>query len=182
MGRRRRRARRQAALNDVLEYIEKRYTPPGGFQKVPHHEDAKKCLAAARDAAMRGYEVAMQQSAMGNYDPDVYNQVYDRGVQFGVQQGRALAQKQFAEERQKLLAQAHQKAIASQAQLEKARFFGYQQGLRAGMAMNQPPPQPSAVGQKEFMEKVFEQCRVVGESNPNMEPAMAALKHRLKKI
>lgn len=183
MRRRRRRARRKAALNDVLEYIERQYTPKGGFQKIPQHEDAKKCLAAARDAALRGYEIGMQQAAMGNYDQGIYNQIYDRGVQHGVERGREEAFRNFEAERRKLIAQAKRKALPSQQELERARFFGYQQGLQAGMSMQkQPPPQAPGPSQKDFMDKVLAECRTIGESNPNMEPAMKALKHRLKKI
>ena len=40
---------------------------------------------------------------------------------------------------------------------------------------------PTAVRGK-IMDQVLQECRVIGESNPQMNPAMNALRHRLKKI
>jgi len=68
--------------------------------------------------------------------------------------------------------------------LEKARLEGFQAGVQAGSASAQasgPRLNETEVRQR-LMDQVYEQCRVIEESNPNMKPGISAAKKLFKKI
>jgi len=68
--------------------------------------------------------------------------------------------------------------------VEKARLQGFQAGVAAGSASAQAstPRVNEADIRKQVMDQVYEQCRVVEESNPNMKPGISAVKKMFRKI
>lgn len=66
----------------------------------------------------------------------------------------------------------------TQSQLDAAVQRAYQQGFSAGQQLVSKP----TVDKQQLMDKVYDECRVIEESNPTMKPAITALRHRLKKV
>lgn len=70
----------------------------------------------------------------------------------------------------------------------KGHNTGYRLGVQAGQAQGQAqrPAQPATKVTDELrqmmIDKVMDECRVIGESNPQMEAGMKAVRHRIKKI
>ena len=88
---------------------------------------------------------------------------YEQGLAAGMQAARANSQNG---------------AQFTYADLERARRRGFDEGR---MTPAGQPVDASAL-QKQIMDKVMDECRVISESNPNMSPGINALKHRIKKI
>jgi len=84
-----------------------------------------------------------------------------------------------------------------QQQLDEAMEMGRSEGFRSGLQLAQarentrerPQERPreraraqAPASRNSILEQVEAQCRIIAESNPNMKPAINALRHRLKKI
>jgi hypothetical protein len=112
------------------------------------------------------------------------NAAYDQGYQEASRHG--------ANERNRLQAEINrtQRMLGagpqgpSQHDLEQARLQGYNAGMNAGRTMAttaQGPTVNENQMRQRIMDDVEREMNVVGESNPNMKPAMNALGHLLKK-
>lgn len=88
--------------------------------------------------------------------------------------------------------QMHRQIVEDMAARQRESF---QKGFRAGQAQARPqarartherprtpPSPPPSSGSRAILEQVEAQCRIIAESNPGMEPAINALRHRLKKL
>lgn len=104
---------------------------------------------------------------------DGYVQGYEQARQELEQQAYRLAETMTAEQI------AHVRA--QQAVRESQSFQrGYAQGLAHGRSET-PAAAPNPAGHVN-VDAVLNECHVIGESNPQMKPAMNALRHRLKKL
>lgn len=147
----------------------------------------------AKDAAERSYQIAKQElESQGALTPAT-SQELDESFQRGYQ----IASQQYAQDRARMeheLNRVSNMLAVRSAQveyrqdpmaLERARLAGYSAGVQAGRAMATPAPAPTPSPGKtraEFMADVIRETEVIGQSNPNMKPAMNALLHRVKKI
>lgn len=162
-------------LEDLYREIEKMHEPPKGWCDIPHcrHcELAEQKIQAAKDAAARAYSVAEYE---GQIDDGVLDDAYRQGVRDGLNKGRKEA-----------TAIAHRWANdAAHRAAQAAKNHWYQRGLQDGRASASSQVQQvkvdDAAMRKKFFEEALEDCRVIGESNPQMQPAANALRHRLKK-
>lgn len=166
-------ANHQKQLQKLYLEIEQHYMPNKGWC------DAEWCTAcaraelqveAAKEAAAKGFSLNQPTKAVQPADRAVQRQIFERGYD----KGRDVA-----------LQEAHQWAAQSAQRAEvAAKSKWYQKGLREGRQMAQlarASADPKAARGK-LMDQVLQECRVIGESNPQMNPAMNALRHRLKKI
>lgn len=167
--------RNQRDLQRLFREIEDHYEPKNGWC------DAVGCTAcemaamqveAAKDAARQGF-MLNQGDKRRQLSGEARKRIFERGFD----RGRNVA-----------LQEAHQWAAQSAHRAEEAaKNKWYQKGLREGREMarrTMPKPaqaDPTAV-RKKMMDQVLAECRVIGESNPQMNPAMNALRHRLKKL
>jgi hypothetical protein len=146
----------------------------------------------AKDAAERSYQVAMQEvEGRGDLTPateEALNEQFQRGYQTASQQyaqDRARMEQELNRVSNMLAVRSAQVEYRQDPMaLERARLAGYTAGVQAGRAMSPPPPAaPNPVKTRaDFMAEVLRETEVIGQSNPNMEPAMNALRHRMKKI
>jgi len=131
--------------------------------------------------------------------PEVEERIYQRGfhdanLQHVAERAR-WQQERAALERQKALEgqfSQHDIDTARQASYNqgytKGHNTGYRLGIQAGQAQarTQNPQQPATRVTDEvrqmMIDKVMDECRVIGESNPQMEAGMKAVRHRIKKI
>jgi hypothetical protein len=160
-------------LQQLFLEIEKHYTPEQGWCDHPECEPcaiAEDKILIAKEAARYGYTVrpaqTQDQPTRVQSNPAVQRRIFERGYD----KGRSVA-----------LQEAHQWAAQSAQKAEAAaRNKWYQQGLREGR--EQAPVRTASVDRKALIDEVLMECRVIGESNPQMNPAMNALRHRLKKL
>lgn len=131
--------------------------------------------------------------------PETEERIYQRGfhdanLQHVAERAR-WQQERAALERQKALQgefSKHDMDTARQASYNqgytKGHNTGYRLGIQAGQAQGraQKPAQPAARVTDEvrqmMIDRVMDECRVIGESNPQMEAGMKAVRHRIKKI
>ena len=165
-------ASHQKQLQKLYSEIEQHYMPNQGWCDVEWCTACARAelqVEAAKEAATKGFSLN-QPAALKAADQAVQRQIFERGYD----KGRNIA-----------LQEAHQWAAQSAQRAEvAAKSKWYQKGLREGRQMAQlatTTGDPQAARGK-LMESVLQECRVIGESNPQMNPAMNALRHRLKKI
>lgn len=151
-------------------------------------------------AITRQYEHAQQQNQPYPYlTPEAEERIYQRGfhdanLQHVAERAR-WQQERAALERQKAIGgefSREQMDTARQASYNqgytKGHNTGYRLGVQAGQAQArvQKPQQPATKVTDELrqmmIDKVMDECRVIGESNPQMEAGMKAVRHRIKKI
>lgn len=189
-----RRVNRRDALEEIFEWIEGTNSPSCGWCGHPRCfecQAAHQRIRLAKSSAERAYEVGKRSNGhASNPEPRAHHQPYE--LESAYQTGYQEASHHHAAERARMQAEiAHvsRQLGAGRApdpvMLEQARMQGYVAGVNAGRAMHQPMPQAAASNPAEIRRKVIEDvlndCNVIGESNPNMKPAMAALRHRVKK-
>jgi len=159
-------------LEPLFAEIERHYTPKRGWcqdELCVECASAEEKILIAKEAARNGY---ISREVEAEVDPVAIRRVFERGYDKG---------------RQIALQEAHRWAAQSAERAEvAARNKWYQQGLREGRASAvktaAPSPVDRAAVRREQMDEVLQECRVIGESNPGMNPAMNALRHRLKKL
>ncbi len=159
-------------LQELYWEIEQHYAPDQGWCDAPACtacDSAELQVKAAKEAARKGF-LLNKPPDQKSVDPSSQRQIFERGYD----KGRNVA-----------LQEAHQWAAQSAQRAEMAaKSTWYQKGLREGREMAQKSlatADPKAARGK-LMDQVLQECRVIGESNPQMNPAMNALRHRLKKI
>jgi hypothetical protein len=165
------------SLRELFAQIDRQYIPPNGWCDVhpcPHCDQGRARVEAAKQAALEAYQLDVIE--VDEVPEDEGQQIYDEGYLDGRQ--RAL------DEARRWATQQISRASAV------ARQSGFKDGFRAGIAAapkssQGAPPAPASADtskvRKQFYDQVLEECRVIGESNPQMNPAMNALRHRLKK-
>lgn len=168
-------AANQKQLEQLYLEIERHYAPDNGWCDAPGCtacERAEAQVEAAKDAALKGFSLNQRAQLPAKVDEEAQRRIFERGYD----RGRNIA-----------LQEAHQWAAQSAQRAEMAaKNKWYQKGLREGRDMARRTMQQPTVDPKEarrqMMDSVLQECRVIGESNPQMNPAMNALRHRLKKI
>jgi len=164
----------QKQLKELYKEIEQHYAPERGWCDDAYCtacERAEAQVEAAKDAARKGFYLNKKKAGGANEAQErrIYESGYDKGRNVALQE-------------------AHQWAAQSAQRAEMAaKNKWYQKGLREGHEMaKRAISAPAAVdpkqAKKQLMDQVLQECRVIGESNPQMNPAMNALRHRLKKI
>lgn len=188
---------RRATLSDIFDWIERSNVPSCGWC---NRRGCFECQAAhqrirlAKDAAERSYQVAMHQ-IQGEITPAT-EQMLDESFQRGYQ----AASQQYAHDRARMEAEltrvSNMLAVRTAEPrveyrqdpmaLERARMAGYAAGVQAGRAMATPAAPPPSMNpaqtRADIIKQVLQETEVIGQSNPNMEPAMNALRHRVKKL
>lgn len=166
-------ASHQKQLQKLYSEIEKHYMPQKGWCDVEWCTACARAelqVDAAKEAAAKGFSLNQPAAALKPAEHAAQRQSFEQGYD----RGRTVA-----------LQEAHQWAAQSAQRAEvAAKSKWYQKGLREGRQMAQlatTTADPQAARGK-LMESVLQECRVIGESNPQMNPAMNALRHRLKKI
>jgi hypothetical protein len=164
------------SLRELFDQIDRQYTPINGWcnrHPCPSCDYGRARIEAAKHAALEAYQLDVEDFE-DELAEDEGQQIYDQG---------------YIDGRQRTLDEARRIATQQVSRATSmARQAGYKDGFRAGLAAaprhSAPPPAAPAAGsqsQKQFYDTVLEECRVIGESNPQMNPAMNALRHRLKK-
>jgi hypothetical protein len=177
MRRRRLKKTRRQHFEDVAREIEQREIDLYRSGQISW-EQAQDRIFVALDAAKKAYFAA---AAHRNLPHDVRDEIFNEGYQHCAQQ--------YMRQHQQMLAQARAAgARDAQVDMERAimgaRTSAYQQGLQEGLRqskMQASTTSRSSDGYKKLFEDLEEEMNVIGQSNPNMEPAMKALRHRLKK-
>jgi flagellar biosynthesis/type III secretory pathway protein FliH len=108
---------------------------------------------------------------------DAFGEGYEQARQELEQQAYRLAETMTAEQI------AH---VRAQQSVREASSYqrGYQQGVAHGRSQGQAAqsrPSKSPPGGI-TVDQVLNECHIIGESNPQMKPAMNALRHRIKKL
>ncbi len=191
-----RRVNRRDALEEIFEWIEGTNAPSCswcGHPRCFECQAAHQRIRLAKSSAERAYEVGKNtgRAEPQQADPRAHHQPYE--LETAYQSGYQEASHHYAAERSRMQAEisrVSRELGAGRApdplMLEQARMQGYVAGVNAGRAMHQPIPQPppamdpTAV-RKKLIEEVLDDCNIIGESNPNMKPAMDALRHRVRK-
>ena len=141
-------------------------------------EDAQSRIQLALESAKRAYFAA---AAHKNLPNDVRDEIFNEGYQHCAQQYMRNQQMMLAEARARGAADAR---VDMERALRNAQQDAYNRGLQAGM-QQKSATSPAAVTSSDAYKKLFddleEEMDVIGRSNPNMEPAMKALRHRMKK-
>jgi len=145
-------------LQKIHHRIIQHFTPRSGWcedEGCPTCGEAERTIDQAIAEATQDYHQG--QSAT---DPRVLREAYESGFIEGQRSGLANAN--------------------SIARTQAAEAF--QRGLQQGRASAPAPaPADNAVLREKYYDEVLEDCRVIGESNPQMNPGMNALRHLLKK-
>lgn len=152
----------EAPLNHELEGIHQqiiqRLTPQSGWcdnRGCPTCNEAEAIIDRAIADATEDYY-----QGQSSVDPRGLQQAYDSG---------------FIEGRRSGMSNANTIARTQAAE-------AFQRGLQQGRA-SAPQSQPvdNAALRQSYYDEVLTDCRVIGESNPQMNPGMNALRHLLKK-
>lgn len=180
---------KQNTLGEIYEWIDHTNAPHCnwcGRRQCFECQAAHQRIRHARAAAERSYDLAMRQQQA---DAEVaenhqINAAYDQGYQEAARAGVNERNRLQAEinRTQRMLGSGGQGP--SQHEIEQARIQGYNAGMNAGRTLasntSQPTINENQIRQR-IMDDVEREMNVVGESNPNMKPAMNALGHLLKK-
>ena len=160
----------QKQLETLYREIEQTYMPNKGWCD---YTDCTACgkaelqVEAAKEAARRGFYLKTRGAQVDqNAQKRIFEDGYDRGRGIALQEAHQCA------------AQSAQRAARA------AKTEGYQRGLRDGRAsaaVVAPPVDARAIRTK-LLDEVLQECKVIGDSAPPMNPAMNALRHRIKKI
>lgn len=157
-------------LEALYREIEQAYMPNKGWcdnTSCTACGQAELQVEAAKDAARRGFYLKARGAKL---DQGAQKRIFDEGYD----QGRGVA---LREAHQWAAQSAHRAAMA-------AKTEWYQRGLREGRAapaLAAPKADESAIRSK-VLDQVLQECKVIGDSAPPMNPAMNALRHRIKKI
>lgn len=153
-------------LKSIHQRIIRQHTPQSGWCDAagcPTCRDAEALIDRKIADATRAYYQKGETSEI--VDPRALQQAYDVGFldgkRNGIQTGRSL----------------------SRSQIEAA----YHRGLQDGRVVASCPTcaaggSSGGANAKDYYDKVLNECHVIGESNPQMKPAMNALRHRIKKL
>jgi hypothetical protein len=162
----------EAHLNDPLPQellqihrnIIQHYTPKSGWcdaNGCPTCRDAEALIDRKLSEATRAY---YDRGITAVEDPKALQHAYDVGFldgkRNGIQTGKSLARTQIQA--------AYQRGVAD--------------GSKAATCPTCAAGSSSSSSAKDFYDKVLNECHVIGESNPQMKPAMNALRHRIKKL
>lgn len=160
----------QKQLEALYREIEQTYMPNKGWCDI---ESCTACgraelqVEAAKAAARRGFYLKTRGAKL---DQSAQRRIFDDGYE----RGRGIA----LQEAQQWAAQsAHRAATA-------AKTEWYQRGIREGRAQTSiaaPATEAKAIRAK-VLDDVLQECKVIGDSAPPMNPAMNALRHRIKKL
>lgn len=193
-----RRDQRHATLADIFDWIDRSNVPSCGWcnrRRCLECMSAHQRVRLAKDAAERSYQIAMQEiEGRGDLTPvteGALNEQFQRGYQTASQQyaqDRARMEHELSRVSNMLAVRSAQVQFQQDpVALERARLAGYSAGVQAGRAMATPAPAPPSVpnpgkARADLLADVMRETEVIGQSNPNMEPAMNALRHRVKKL
>jgi len=141
-------------------------------------EDMQTRIQVALDAAKQAYFAGAAHKGLPD---DVRDEIFNEGYQHCAQQYMRNQQSMLAEARARGAADAR---VDMERALRSAQQSAYHRGLQAGL-QQKSTSSTAAVTSSEAYKKLFddleEEMHVIGRSNPNMEPAMKALRHRMKK-
>lgn len=158
---------RRFAYPGLRDELEAAYRPPNGWCANPRCKACNEARARMRaDLQASSNAVSVRRNG--------FSEGYEQARQELEQQAYRLAETMTAEQ----IAHVRAQQTAREAQSYQR---GYAQGLaqgRQGTPATQSQPAPGGL----TMDQVLNECHIIGESNPNMKPAMNALRHRIKKL
>lgn len=177
MGRRSRRLRRQYEqdLNDLYVNIE---------ENAPQH--AQNPVAFAKWAAGHAHAIGrrrpLSHDPYQEMDPGAFKEIYQAGYEHGIRDGH-----HEIDQLQQQLQQARQLGASPQ-EIDRAHARGYIAGVQEGRRLAAIQPQQNAnfkppdQVKRELLEQVYDKCKIISESNPNMAPGVKAVERMIKKI
>jgi len=163
------------------------------------HVGAEQALHNHGDAMVRHPEPLQMhhQPSYPQLTPELEERIYQRGfhdarLQHVAERAR-WQQERAVLERQKALSGEFSKQdmdTARQASYNQGYTSGHNTGYRLGVqagqaqaaAQRKPATKVTEDVRNLMINKVLDECRVIGESNPQMEAGMKAVRHRIKKI
>lgn len=141
-------------------------------------EEMQTRIHLSLDAAKQAYFAA---AAHKGLPQDVRDEIFNEGYQHCAQQYMRNQQAMLAEARARGAADAR---VDMERALRSAQQAAYHRGLQEGISQNRgsrPASSSSGDVYKNLLDELEQEMDVIGRSNPNMEPAMKALRHRMKK-
>lgn len=170
-----RRQRYEIELNELYQNIE---------EQAPSQRESPVAFAkwAAGHAHAIGRRRPLSRDPYQEMDPGAFKEVYHAGYDHGVRDGHY-----EINQLQEQLHRARQLGASPQ-ELERAHARGYVAGVQEGRRISAMQPQhqqsfksPDQI-KKELLEQVYDKCKIISESNPNMAPGVKAVERMIKKI
>ena len=161
-------------LEQLYGEISQKYAPQNGWCDLPHCTECREAeirISVAKEAARRGW-TARGRPSMDDVPQELGEEIFSNGFEHGFDQGY---HRGYGEAETSLVS----KLRAAKGEQQQWYRRGIEEGQR--LAITDAKPE-GGITRKKLMEDVMMECRVIGESNPQMMPAMNALRHRLKKV
>lgn len=155
---------------------------PTGFCE---DEYCSKCIETRQriedmvECARHAYQAAIRHKGIPE---DIREQIFHEAYQDAMHQMEQKHQHQLALAHQQAYVQAQ---TALQHDLMRAKNAAFQRGFQAGrLSAPQPTITPvnMAAVRQQMIDEMLNECKVIGESNPNMKPGVNAVRHRIKKL
>jgi len=190
--------KKNVSKNSMEEWIERQNAPMHGWEQSSPIEQllAKEKISAAKKVLRKIQKNNLNDS----------QEIYELGYKNGFAEGRSqqlldnhnhmqmlrnqiniLQQQNYQQQRQQIFLNNNYNGNRfSYEEVERIKESQYRNGYNQGMMVGKTEAMKELKARdrsgENIMNKVYDECRVISESNPNMEPAINALKHRLKKI